>query len=179
MELKTKEIFEALEFAAYKHRFQKRKNMEQTPYIQHPIQVAKLISVYTNGDISMLLAAILHDTLEDTDTNKEELEEKFGKEVTELVIEVTDKKQQPKLLRKLLQIKNASKKSKQAKILTLADKICNIRDVIDNPPVNWSNNRKLMYLDWTEQVCSRMAGENERLDALFQETLKQAKERLK
>lgn len=128
---------EAISFAAIKHKDQRRKGANAEPYINHPLAVAKLLTVVANVyDIDILQAAILHDTIEDTETTREELFMKFGKEVTEYVIEMTDDKSLPKAERKRLQIVNAPHKSKGAKLIKLCDKICNVTDIMNNPPTH-------------------------------------------
>ena len=110
-------LLEAVDFAAYKHRFQLRKDKEATPYINHPIRVAKILSEAGEDDIDLLIAAVLHDTIEDTETTTDELKRQFGDVVCSLVLEVTDNKDLPKEERKRLQILNAPKKSERAKKL--------------------------------------------------------------
>ncbi len=118
----TKSLLKALAFAAEKHRFQKRKDTAGTPYINHPIDVAlTLAETGEETDEDLIVAAILHDTIEDTQTSPEEIVEQFGYAVLNLVLEVTDDKNLPKEERKKLQIMNASKKSESARKLKLAD----------------------------------------------------------
>jgi GTP diphosphokinase / guanosine-3',5'-bis(diphosphate) 3'-diphosphatase len=129
----------------------------------------------TESDV--LLAAVLHDTIEDTGTKKEEIESLFGSEVAEVVMELTDDKTLPKEERKRLQVYTASKKSKKAKIVKLADKICNVRDIILAPP-DWDLDRKLKYFDWAEEVVEGLKGANEPLEKLFAETVESARKKL-
>ncbi len=130
-------IFKTLDFAADKHKNQ-RKGVDGTPYINHQIKVAKLlVEIGKVTDLNIILAALLHDTVEDTETTETELINNFGKEITAYVMEMTDDKSLEKPLRKELQIKNAPHKSKGAKLIKICDKICNITDVIDNPPHWW------------------------------------------
>jgi guanosine-3',5'-bis(diphosphate) 3'-pyrophosphohydrolase len=160
-----KMLLKALTFAADKHRFQKRKDTEGTPYINHPIQVALMLADVgeeTNEDL--LVAAILHDTIEDTKTTSEEIAENFGSAVLNLVLEVTDDKNLPKEERKKRQVLNASKKSESARKLKLADKICNVADILHHPPGNWTSERKLQYLGWAEQVLEGLHGTNLKLE---------------
>ncbi|XP_026793559.3 guanosine-3',5'-bis(diphosphate) 3'-pyrophosphohydrolase MESH1 isoform X2 [Pangasianodon hypophthalmus] len=123
-------LLEAISFAAEKHRNQRRKDPDATPYINHPIGVARILS-HEGGitDIEVLQAALLHDTIEDTDTTFEELEAMFGNKVARIVQEVTDDKTLPKQERKLLQVKHALHCSHQAKLVKLADKLYNLRDL--------------------------------------------------
>ncbi len=174
----TGKLLEAIEFASEKHKNQFRKNKDKTPYIHHPVQVARTISRHVqNVDNDVLIAAVLHDVLEDTDTSRVELENTFGKKIASIVLEVTDNKNQPKLLRKLLQIKNAKKKSIEAKTIAVADKICNLTDIINDPPVNWNPQRKNMYTDWVEQVVKGMKGANPRLDQLVEEKIRLSRDK--
>jgi guanosine-3',5'-bis(diphosphate) 3'-pyrophosphohydrolase len=161
-------LFQALTFAATKHRDQRRKDAEASPYINHPIAVAQVLSVEAGiHDEPTLLAAILHDTVEDTETNFEELERKFGVEVASLVREVTDDKSLPKDERKRRQIEHAAGASDKAKRLKIADKICNVRDVTHNPPEKWDAVRRVEYLDWAERVLAGCRGAGPTLETLF------------
>jgi guanosine-3',5'-bis(diphosphate) 3'-pyrophosphohydrolase len=155
----SKILLKAMAFAADKHRFQKRKDTEGTPYINHPINVALTLSeLGGETDLDLLVAAVLHDTIEDTQTTPEEIRQQFGQIVLDIVMEVTDDKSLPKEERKKLQVLNASKKSEPARKLKLADKICNVTDIILHPPNNWSVERKLHYLEWAEQVLAGLTG---------------------
>ncbi|PYO73782.1 MAG: phosphohydrolase, partial [Gemmatimonadetes bacterium] len=139
----------ALGFAAEKHRNQRRKDADASPYINHPIAVASILAIEAAvTDEVTLLAALLHDTVEDTETNLQELEQLFGAEVAALVGEMSDDKSLPKEMRKQLQVEHAPGASPKAKRLKIADKICNIRDVAENPPARWSLDRRRGYLDW-------------------------------
>jgi GTP diphosphokinase / guanosine-3',5'-bis(diphosphate) 3'-diphosphatase len=161
----TRQLLKALSFAAEKHRFQKRKDTAGTPYINHPINVALLLSEMGNeDDIDLLIAAILHDTIEDTETTPDEISSAFGDIVRNIVLEVTDDKNLPKEERKRLQIVLAEKKTVAAKKLKLADKICNVLDIINHPPGDWSTERKLNYLTWAEQVLEGLTGANPALE---------------
>jgi guanosine-3',5'-bis(diphosphate) 3'-pyrophosphohydrolase len=161
-----------LHFAADKHRDQRRKNREASPYINHPIEVAEILSrVGGITDLPTLQAAILHDTIEDTQTTAGELETYFGAEVRRLVEELTDDKRLPKAERKRLQIVTASLLSRKAKLIKIADKISNVRDVSHSPPTHWPHRRRCEYLDWAEQVVAGLRGENPAVDDLFDQTL--------
>lgn len=160
-------LLRALAFAAEKHRSQKRKGIEESPYINHLIAVAHVLAVEAKvTDEATLVAAILHDTIEDTKTTQEELENQFGSDVAILVAEVTDDKSLPKEVRKQLQVEHAPSLSTTAKRLKLADKICNIRDVTMKPPSDWSTERRAQYLDWAEEVSSGCRGIDTVLDKL-------------
>jgi guanosine-3',5'-bis(diphosphate) 3'-pyrophosphohydrolase len=172
-------LIKALKFAADKHRHQRRKDTESSPFINHPIEVAEVLVVIGDVDrIEVLQAAILHDTIEDTETTAAELEHNFGAEVRNLVEEVTDDKNLPKEERKRLQIERAAGLSAGAKQIKLADKICNVRDVTHAPPANWTLQRRRDYLDWTEQVVAGCRKTNLRLERCYDRVLRDGRERL-
>lgn len=161
-------ILRALAFAAHKHRDQRRKDVEASPYINHPISLANILT--NEGgvtDVEVICAALLHDTIEDTDTTPEELEREFGKAIKSIVLEVTDDKALPKAERKRLQIEHAAHASGKAKLVKLADKITNLRDVANSPPANWPLERRQEYFDWAKQVVNQVRGVNEKLEAAF------------
>jgi guanosine-3',5'-bis(diphosphate) 3'-pyrophosphohydrolase len=169
----------AVNFSARKHRNQRRKGTEALPYINHPITVAEMLwRVGHVRDLNTLVAAILHDTLEDTDTTMEEIENLFGSEVLSLVRECTDDKSLSKAERKRLQILNASHKSTAAKQIKLADKISNVSDISNSPPAGWSLQRRLEYLDWAENVVVGLRGANAELEKRFDETVKKARKKI-
>ena len=163
-------IVEAAAFAADRHRHQRRKDVDATPYINHPLQLAHVLM--TEGDVDdvdTIVSAILHDTIEDTKTSAAEIEERFGKEVAGVVLEVTDDKAFPKQRRKELQIEHAPRLSQRAKAVKLADKICNLRDVADSPPAGWELARKQEYFDWAKRVVDRLRGSYPALERAFDE----------
>lgn len=165
-------LLKALHFAAFKHRDQRRKDVEASPYINHPIEVAELLArVGGVNDPVTLQGAILHDTIEDTKTTPEELEAEFGPEVRRVVDEVTDDKRLPKAERKRLQIEHAPHLSERARQVKLADKIANVRSVTQEPPAGWSLARRQDYLDWTEQVVAGLRGCNPPLENLYDRVL--------
>ncbi len=166
----------ALKFAALKHRHQQRKDREATPYINHPIEVADTLwQIGGVRDMVTITGALLHDTLEDTNTTPEEIQNQFGAEVLALVQEVTDDKRLPKLQRKALQIEHAPHISTRAKQLKLADKICNVYNIANSPPKNWSLKRCQEYIDWAEQVVAGLRGVNHALEARFDSIVAEAK----
>jgi len=170
-------LFRALHFAAGKHRDQRRKGAEASPYINHPIEVAELLArVGGITDIVTLQAAILHDTLEDTQTTPQELEAAFGPEVRRLVEEITDDKQLLKAERKRLQIEHAPHLSARAKVVKLADKISNVRSIIQTPPTEWSLERKREYLDWSARVVAGCRGCNPALERAYDDILAEGKQ---
>jgi len=175
-QLKPTQLLKAITFAADKHRHQRRNDAEASPYINHPIAVATVLAA--EGDVSdevTLIAAALHDTVEDTQTTFVELEEHFGSEVAGLVRELTDDKSLEKTERKRLQIEHARDSSIRAKQLKIADKICNIRDITDSPPVDWPLQRRRDYLEWSEHVVAGCRGVNTKLDQAFDRAINRAK----
>ena len=158
----------AVDFAARKHRFQRRKDEQASPYINHPIAVANVLANKAGiTDPVTLCAAVLHDTIEDTETTTGELEETFGAQITQIVVEVTDDKSLPKEVRKQLQIEHAPQLSGQAKTIKLADKICNLSDTLEQPPVGWSLSRSREYFEWAKNVIDGIRGTNPALEAIF------------
>jgi (p)ppGpp synthase/HD superfamily hydrolase len=169
----------AISFAADRHRFQTRKDNYRTPYINHPIKVAlTLMNKGREFDVDLLVAAVLHDTIEDTETTAAEIEAMFGTSVMKIVLEVTDDKSLPKEERKRLQIVHASKKSTSAQKLKLADKICNVYDIIHSPPGNWTVERRLAYLFWAEQVLDGLKGANQHLEKELYDLILEGRELL-
>jgi len=172
-------ILKAAHFAAEKHRDQRRKDKNASPYIIHPISVALAITQIGGvDDPETLAAALLHDTLEDTETTPEELEAEFGKKVCEYVLDVSDDKTLPKDERKRRQIEHAKKISKGAALIKLGDKISNVTDVINSPPEGWDINRRKEYLDWAEKVIENCPKVNDRMENKFKEIIKQGREAL-
>lgn len=158
----------AVAFAADKHRTQRRKDADASPYINHPIALANVLA--NEGgvtDVVVLSAAVLHDTIEDTNTTAEELTAIFGAKITATVLDVTDDKSLDKHVRKQRQIEHAPHISKEAKLVKLADKICNLRDILASPPADWSPERKQGYFDWAAKVVADVRGVHPELEAVF------------
>ena len=158
----------AVAFAADKHRTQRRKDADASPYINHPIALANVLA--NEGgvtDVVVLSAAVLHDTIEDTNTTAEELTAIFGAKITATVLDVTDDKSLDKHDRKQRQIEHAPHISKEAKLVKLADKICNLRDILASPPADWSPERKQGYFDWAAKVVAGVRGVHPELEAVF------------
>lgn len=161
-------ILRAAAFAARKHRDQRRKDAESSPYINHPLELARVLAeVGGITDATTLCAALLHDTIEDTDTSTSELEREFGPAVAAVVMEVTDDKTLPKAERKRLQIEHAASVSDRAKRVKLADKICNLTDIATSPPADWSLDRRREYFDWAKAVIDGLRGVDPRLELAF------------
>lgn len=161
-------VLRAASFAAMKHRDQRRKDQAATPYINHPLALATILASEGGvADPATLAAALLHDTIEDTETTHAELVQAFGSEVADLVAQVTDDKNVPKADRKRLQVEHAAHLSPKAKLVKLADKIANLRDVALSPPVGWPLQRRRDYFDWARSVIDRLRGVDARLEAVF------------
>jgi (p)ppGpp synthase/HD superfamily hydrolase len=161
-------IMAAARFAAEKHAKQRRKGENAEPYFNHLLEVAELIAASSAElDVELMMAAFLHDTVEDTGVTLLELEQRFGKDVDDLVAEVTDDKSLPKETRKQLQVQHTPEKSPRAQSLKLADKTSNLRAIISSPPVGWGRERKQQYFEWARQVVSGIVSPNEYLKSEF------------
>jgi guanosine-3',5'-bis(diphosphate) 3'-pyrophosphohydrolase len=173
-------VLKAATFAAEKHRTQRRKDAEASPYINHPLALAHILCSQGGiTDPTVLAAALLHDTMEDTETSFGELEREFGPRVAGIVAEVTDDKSKPKHERKRLQVTQANLKSDEAKLVKLADKISNLRDIIDSPPADWSLERRQDYFDWAEEVVKGLRGVSRRLEDIFDEVFEEGSESIR
>lgn len=173
------DILRAAHFAATKHESQRRKDHAASPYINHPLAVAEVLSRHGVTDPTVIQAALLHDTIEDTATSHAELEAEFGTAVADIVLELSDDKSLCKAERKRLQVVHAPRISHAAKLVKLADKMCNVRDVSDNPPAEWSAERRREYLVWAEQVVAGCRGVNSGLEERFHELLAEAHRKLR
>jgi guanosine-3',5'-bis(diphosphate) 3'-pyrophosphohydrolase len=160
-------VLRAAAFAAEKHRNGRRKDAEASPYINHPIQLAYILVQADIEDPVVLAAALLHDTIEDTNTTHDEIEIVFGHEIANIVAECSDDKTLTKVQRKQAQIDKAAKISQKAKLVKVADKIANVSDIDGAPPAGWSLERKREYFDWAKQVVDRMRGVHAVLEARF------------
>ncbi|XP_053844916.1 guanosine-3',5'-bis(diphosphate) 3'-pyrophosphohydrolase MESH1 [Vidua macroura] len=162
-------LLEAVDFAARKHKDQRRMDPEGTPYINHPIAVARILAHEAGvTDAVVLQAALLHDTVEDTDTTFSEIEQRFGAAVRSVVEEVTDDKSLPKAERKRLQIERAPVCSRRAKLVKLADKLHNLRDLNRCTPQGWSEERVQEYFRWAARVVSGLRGTSAALEGALQ-----------
>jgi len=163
-------ILDAAEFAAERHRRQRRKDVHATPYINHPLALARLLA--NEGgvrDPEILAAALLHDTVEDTNTMIEELRTRFGARVAAIVDEVSDDPMLGYQDRKEHQVRRAPHASGEAKLVRLADKICNLRDMAGNPPRDWTLARRREYFDWADRVVAGLRGVHPGLEAIYDE----------
>jgi GTP diphosphokinase / guanosine-3',5'-bis(diphosphate) 3'-diphosphatase len=173
-------LLKAFKFAAFKHRDQRRKDERASPYINHPIAVAETLWE-TGGirDVTTLVAGILHDIIEDTDTSPEELEQEFGAEVCNLVKELTDDKELPNTVRKRLQLENIANLSRRARYVRIADKISNVEDIVHSPPARWSLERREEYVIWAGKVIDGLRGANQALEQHFDKVFSQAMEKIR
>ncbi len=173
------DIFGALEFASIKHRHQKRKGSAGIPYINHPIEVALLLlKRLQNPTKEIIIAALLHDTLEDTDTVPDEIEKRFGDRVLNLVKEVTDNMKLSSRERKNLQILKADTLSIDAQCIKIADKTCNIRDILTTR-INWTRRRKIAYIGWAIKVMTRIKDKHQGLIEEFKNAVEEAETMLR
>jgi len=170
----------ALDFAARKHVHQRRKGDLAEPYVNHLSDVARLLAEATGGDdVTVVIAGLLHDTIEDTETTFAELAKEFGPEVAELVSEVTDDKSLPKAERKRLQVETAPHKSARARMIKLADKTSNLHSMIASPPKDWNLERRREYIDWAARVAAGCRGVNAYLEQEFDRARRKAKAAVK
>ena len=169
-------VLAASRFAAHKHRHQRRKGEEGAPYIHHCIEVAHTLAEHGGvTDPEVLAAALLHDTLEDTETTADEIEREFGARVRGIVEEVSDDRTLTRERRRALQIEHAPSLSEEAKLIKLADKICNVGDVAYAPPRGWSRERRVEYVDWTAQVVEGCRAASARLAEHYDRRLKEVR----
>ena len=172
-------ILDAAVFAAEKHQGDVRKNKQRSPYITHPLLVAQVIAqIGEIQETAILAAAILHDTIEDTDTTREEIRERFGEDILSIVLEVTDDKTLPKMVRKRHQVAHAAGLSYEAKIVKLGDKLINCRDILNDPPDYWSLKRRQDYIQWGADVIFLIRGTNRQLEGAFDQVLARAEKEL-
>lgn len=173
-------LLDAASFAAKRHTGHHRKGQTREPYINHPLEVASLLAnVGGVDDVDVLIAAILHDTVEDVGVTKGKIQERYGRRVADMVSEVTDDKSLPKAERKRLQVEHAPHLSPGAKLVKLADKISNITDITNSPPADWDPRRRREYIDWGEAVVAGLRGTNPALEGKFDETVRRARESAK
>ena len=167
-------ILKAAAYAAHQHRDQRRKDAEASPYINHPLTVANILSEAGVENPIVLAAAILHDTIEDT-TTADDLRRLFGEEVAGIVLEVTDDKSLPKARRKELQIEHAPHLSEGAALVKFADKIANLTDILEAPPA-WPAERKAAYFAWAASVVNALPLHHIALRARFDALVARATE---
>jgi len=169
-------VLRAAVFAAERHRGQRRKGADAAPFITHPLAVARALTEEGGvQDPELIAAALLHDTIEDTPTVRDDLAEAFGERVAGLVVELTDDKRQPKQTRKAEQVRHAAHISRDAQQVKLADKLCNLREILSNPPAGWPAARRAEYFEWSRQVVDRMRGANPALERAFDAAYEQCR----
>lgn len=172
------EILRAADYAARMHADQRRKGAGDLPYVNHVLDVARRVAHSSHGeDPVLIVAALLHDVVEDTDGTESDVRDRFGADVAALVMEVTDDKSLPKAERKRLQVEKIAGKSDRAKRLKLADKASNITAIADTPP-DWPMERKRDYLQWAEDVVAGCRGVDPVLEAQFDQALAYARSKL-
>jgi (p)ppGpp synthase/HD superfamily hydrolase len=161
-------VLKAADAAARWHVNQRRKGAAQEPYINHLVEVALLVAEATGGsDTNLVIAALLHDAIEDQQVPRDLIAKTFGEDVASLVEEVTEDKSLPKAVRKDDQVRTAATKSPRARILRLADKTSNLRTVAVSPPVDWSVERRKEYVAWSRKVAKGLRGINQKLEEQF------------
>ncbi len=151
-----KQFLFAADFAANAHKAQRRKDASASPYINHPISVSNLCANAGCDNLDVLIAALLHDVVEDCGVTLEDLSSKFGKTIAGIVAECSDDKSLPKDERKRQQISHARGISTEAKIVKLADKLDNCRGLLTNPPPSWGKSRIVGYFVWSKAVCDEL-----------------------
>ncbi len=172
LEHEVARILSGLRFSAEKHQHQTRKGAGQIPYIIHPIGVAHTLATLGQvRDPDVLIAALLHDTVEDTNTSFDEIRAQFGERVESIVRELTDDKSLPKDERKYLQIVNAPHKSPEAAQIKLSDKLYNLTDLLTDPPPGWSAERIDTYFRWAQQVVDALPEVNAPLKQAVDEVI--------
>jgi (p)ppGpp synthase/HD superfamily hydrolase len=161
-------VLKAAETAARWHLHQKKKGATQEPFIAHLLEVASLVAEATEGsDPDLVIAALLHDSMEHQEVPRELIANEFGEDVARLVEECTDDRTLAEHERKRLQIANAPEASARAKVIKLADKTSNLRRLSRDPPPDWSVKRRLEYIAWARQVAAGLRGTHEWLDGQF------------
>jgi (p)ppGpp synthase/HD superfamily hydrolase len=170
-------VSRAADYAARAHADQHRKGVAKEPYVNHLAEVALLLAEATRGaDAELVAAGWLHDTVEDTPTEREDVAELFGEAVAALVIEVTDDKTLAKAERKRLQIEHMAGLSERAQRLKIADKTSNLRAIAASPPAGWSRERMSEYVDWAEAVVGRRTISDALLEEQFARAVTHARE---
>ncbi len=172
-------ITRAFDFAARCHCKQVRKGEAREPYINHIAEVAALLAEATDGgDPVLVIAGILHDTVEDTEATLDDIRAEFGDNVAEVVAEVTDDKSLPSDERKAQQVAKIRDKSNRAKLLKMADKTSNLRSILISPPSDWTLERKRDYFRWGKDVTDHCRGLNARLEAGFDAVFEEGRKSL-
>src|SRR6476469_1552299 len=179
MASELRRLTRALAFVAEAHRNHRRKGASQEPYINHLIEVADLVASVEDGDVDVLIAALLHDVLEDTGTGYDELAAAFGERVARIVQENSDDMTLPKPERQRARLAGISKKSREARLVKFADIISNLRAIAVSPPAGWSNDRKLGYLDACRNLVDAGRGSNAEIERIFDDTTSAAEQAIR
>jgi (p)ppGpp synthase/HD superfamily hydrolase len=170
-------VMQAADMAARWHIHQRRKGQAAEPYVNHLIEVAGLVTAATEGrEPDAVIAALLHDSVEDQDVAIELIASQYGQKVAGIVMEVTDDKSLPKAERKRLQVETAGQKSREARLIKLADKTSNVRAIANSPPPDWSVERRLDYVRWAREVVAQVRGTSPWLEQQFNEAANQAEQ---
>jgi (p)ppGpp synthase/HD superfamily hydrolase len=141
------------------------------PYINHPIDVANLLTK-AGADMITIIAGVLHDTIEDTILNKEEMCAMFGKNITDIVLECTDVKTKTADEKKIIQRENMSKSSPEAQLVKLADKYSNVRDLLKRPPSGWNKAESKGYVYWCYAIWKEATIKNEFFNRKYEKLFK-------
>jgi guanosine-3',5'-bis(diphosphate) 3'-pyrophosphohydrolase len=168
-------VWRAADAAARWHVHQRRKGAANEPYINHLLEVSNLVTQATDGsEPNVVIAALLHDAIEDQGITPEAIASEFGQRVADIILEVTDNKSLPKAERKRRQVESAPHKSREAKLIKLADKISNVRAIANSPAPDWSIERRLEYVKWAKDVVAGLRGTSLWLERQFDEVIEQA-----
>jgi HD domain len=179
MVCEVRRLTKALAFAAEAHRNHRRKGASQEPYINHLIEVLDLVTSVEDSDMDVLIAALLHDVLEDTRTGYDELVATFGERVARIVQENSDDMTLPKPERRRARLAGIGKKSREARLVKLADIISNLRAIVISPPAGWSNDRRLGYLESCRNLVDAGRGSNAEIERIFDDTAKEVEEAIR
>jgi guanosine-3',5'-bis(diphosphate) 3'-pyrophosphohydrolase len=164
------DLARAMDFASHRHADQRRKGLRAEPYVIHVTEVARLLAEATRGeDPRLVIAGLLHDTLEDTATTRDELAAMFGEDVASLVVEVTDDKSLERHERKRAQVAHAPHASRRARMIKIADKTANLNSIRESPPIGWTGHRKKEYLAWSREVVAACGPTDPTLEKIFEE----------
>jgi len=151
-------------FATEKHKSQVRSNEKKTPYIIHPIEVADLVMkighVY---DKDVLITALLHDVMDDTQTTYEQITSLYGTKVSSYLEEMTSKQGLSLKEQKKQQIMQAFRQNPSVAIIKLSDKLSNLKTLATSPPPSWSRDRIDQYFQWAQTVIENLPESNQLL----------------
>jgi hypothetical protein len=166
----VRRLTKALAFAAEAHRNHRRKGASQEPYINHLIEVVDLVASVEDADVEVLIAALLHDVLEDTGTGYDELAAAFGERVARIVQENSDDMTLPKAERRRARLAGIGKKSREARLVKFADVNSNLRAIAISPPAGWPNDRRFGYLESCRNLVDAGRGSSAEIERIFDDT---------